>query len=383
MNLRFKLLAFALLLLAGLGSVRPARAANAVVGNGSPASCTEAAFDTALVTASNGGGVITFNCGAAVHTVQFSVAKAVNLGNVTINGRGRIILAAGSNERHFFAGPITFRLQNITLQGGDSLVNGGAIEASGAQVILENVQILDNRTVVSGGAIYCFDGSVTIRNSYLAGNQAETGGAIFNDGCTLNITNSTFANNRANGAIGRGGAVENAAPGVLTASNVRFEGNHALDGGGLYNATGASANLVAVAFVGNTAGYGGGVENSGALSVAGSLFDDNSATGSGGGLWNVNGTAVIEQSTFSNNFAYEGAGVNSYGTVLEMRDVNLVGNYANGAAGTPNGGGLYHAGGAAYITNATIQGNYAANNGGGVYQASDDNLTLTNVTIAD
>ncbi|MEI2690080.1 MAG: hypothetical protein V9H69_10340 [Anaerolineae bacterium] len=28
-----------------------------------PASCTEAAFDAALATASNGGGTITFNCG--------------------------------------------------------------------------------------------------------------------------------------------------------------------------------------------------------------------------------------------------------------------------------------------------------------------------------
>lgn len=373
-----------LLLLAAMVLAVPwqiARAADAVVGDGSPASCTEAAFDAALTTAS-GGGVISFNCGAAVHTIHLTVFKVVQLGNVTINGGGRIVLDAGPNERHFFAGPITFRLQNIILQGGDSLVSGGAIEASGAQVILENVQLLNNRSSVSGGAIYCFDGSLNIRNSVIAGNQAETGGAIYSDGCRLDIANTSFANNRATGAIGRGGAVENAAPGALTARNTSFITNYALDGGGLYNASGASADLQSVTFAENTAGYGGGIENSGVLTVTNSLFDDNETTGSGGGLWNLNGIAVIEQTTFSNNFAYEGGGVNSYGSVLDMREVNLVSNYANGLSGTPNGGGLYHAGGVAFIANTTIQGNYAATNGGGIYQASDDNLTLTNVTIA-
>jgi hypothetical protein len=82
-----------------------AHAADAVVGNGNPASCTETAFDNAaLVTASNGGGVITFNCGQATKTITLTTAKIVNLGNVTIDGGGRIILAAGANERHFFAG---------------------------------------------------------------------------------------------------------------------------------------------------------------------------------------------------------------------------------------------------------------------------------------
>lgn len=378
-----RMLASSLLLAAMLTAFawRTTHAADAVVGTGSPASCTEAAFDTALVAAGNGGGVITFNCGPAVHTIQFTVSKTVNLGNVTINGGGRIVLDAGPNERHFFAGPVTFRLQNITLQGGDSLVNGGAIEASGAQVSLEQVQMLNNRSSVLGGAIYCYDGSLTIRDSRIAGNQAETGGAIYNDGCRLDIANATFSDNRAS-ASGRGGAVANAVPGELTARNTRFEANYALDGGGIYNASGASANLAAVTFVKNTAGYGGGVENSGTLTVTHGLFDDNSATSSGGGLWNFNGAAAIEKTTFSNNLAFEGGGVNSYGPALEMRDVNLVSNYANALSGTPNGGGLYHAGGTAVVTNATIQNNYAANNGGGLYQASDDNLTLTNVTIA-
>jgi hypothetical protein len=67
---------------------------------------------------------------------------------------------------------------------------------------------------------------------------------------------------------------------------------------------------------------------------------------------------------------------------LEITDVNIINNVTTGA----HGGGIYHGGGTAFITNATISGNHAAGvsaNGGGIYQNSDDNLTLTNVTLAN
>lgn len=372
-----------LFLLALFWGTRQTRAADAVVGDGSPTSCTEAAFDSALATAVSGGGTITFNCGAAETTIPFSLSKIVNLGNVTINGADRIILNANNNDRHFFVGSgVTFRLQNITLRDGNSLVSGGAIEASGATIILENVRLLNNYSSVAGGAIYCYDSTLTMSSSLLENNASDTAGAIYNDGCTITISSSTLRGNQALGTFGRGGAIENRPPGALTLTETRLENNTAADGGGLYNDSGANAQLTAVIFVENTANHGGGVENSGALTVTHSLFASNNAVGSGGGLWNLGGTAVIETSTFTDNFAYEGGGVNTYGVSLEMRDVNLVSNYANGLSGTPHGGGLYHAGGTAFITNATIQGNYAASNGGGIYQASDDNLALTNVTIA-
>lgn len=378
--LMFAVLLFAWLLVAWLLVAPSVRAADAIVGAGNAASCTEAAFDAALATANSGGGVITFNCGPAVTTINFTVSKVVNLGNVTIDGGERIILNAGALERHFFAGLITFRLRNITLQQGDSLVSGGAIEASGAQVFLENVHLLNNRAAVTGGAIYCYDGALTITNSRIAGNRADTGGAIYNDGCVVTIQNTTFQDNQAIGALGRGGAIENAQPGQLTVRDSQFGGNRALDGGAIYVAANATAVLDAVTLSGNSGGYGGGVENSGALTMTNSLVDRNTVTGSGGGLWNISGAAVVRRTTFTDNTAAEGGGVNTYGSSLEMRDVNLIDNVAVGT----HGGGLYHNGGTVFITNATISGNRASasgGNGGGVYQNADDNLTLTNVTL--
>ncbi len=363
-------------------SAQNASAANAVVGNGSPASCTEAAFDAALATASNGGGTITFDCGPAVTMISFTDSKFLTQDNVTIDGNNRIVLKAGNAKRLFFAGTPTFRLQNITLRQGNSLGGGGAIEASGAQVILENVQLLQNRAATFGGAIYCFDGSLTISNSRFEGNSAETGGAIYNDGCVVDVQGTTFRSNQATGSIGRGGAVENAPSGMLTVRSSHFEANRALDGGGIFVAGGSTAVLDSVTLTANSGGYGGGVENSGALTLTNSLLDGNTVTGSGGGLWNLDGTALVQRTTVIGNIAYEGGGINTYGRSLELRDVNLVDNRANGS----HGGGLYHVGGTAFISNATISGNQAsdpAGNGGGIYQASDDNLTLTNATVVN
>jgi len=365
------------------GAAREARAANAVVGSGTAASCTEAAFDSALTTAQVGGGTITFNCGPAVATIPFSVSKVVNLGNVTIDGGGRIILNANNNDRHFFAGSgVTFRLRAITLRDGSSLVGGGAIEASGADVVLENVELLNNYAEVNGGAIYCFDGTLTIEDSLLEHNAAATGGAIYNDGCDVGIVGTTFIDNEALDTFGRGGAIANLAPGEVRLHDSLVQGNRAPDGGGLFIDSGASAIVVNTRLIDNEGGHGGGLENSGNVTISHSLIEGNSVTGSGGGLWNMDGSVELLRTTVRNNTAYEGGGVNSYGSAVEMEEVNIVGNVATGT----HGGGIYHGGGTLFVGNATISGNMANDasaNGGGIYQNADGNLTLTNVTLAN
>lgn len=381
---RARIVCWMVLVLAAVFTPRSIYAANAVVGNGSPASCTEAAFDAALATASNGGGVITFNCGPNPVTISFTVAKTVVLGNVTIDGGGRIVLKAGNNERHFFAGSgVTFRLRNITLREGDALVSGGALELSGATVTLDNVQLLNNASLVTGGAIYCYDGTLTVNNSTLQGNTAaERGGAIYNDGCTVTIANSTLRSNRTLNSISQGGAIFNQTAGQLTINQTLLQDNQSPDGGGLYVASGSSATLTGATLRANHGGYGGGLENSGEVSITQSLLDGNTVTGSGGGLWNLDGHVVMKQTTVRNNRAYEGGGVNSYGNAVELTNVNITDNVATGS----HGGGIYHGGGTLFVTNATISGNRAnaaAGNGGGVYQNSNDNLTLTNVTLAN
>ena len=52
-----------------------------VIGTGTPGSCTGAAFETALT----GGGTITFNCGAAPHTIILTSYKLIS-DNTEIQG---------------------------------------------------------------------------------------------------------------------------------------------------------------------------------------------------------------------------------------------------------------------------------------------------------
>ncbi len=381
------LLTLVLTLLAATFNAQPVRAASAVVGTGTPGSCTETAFNTALAIANSGGGTITFNCGAAVTTIPFTSQKSILTNDVTINGNDLIILNGGNTTGLFLVnGGLTFRLQHITLSDGNSGVRGGAIESTGAQVVLETVQLLNNHATNQGGAVYCYvgtGGTLTVSDSLFENNASKAGGAIFNDGCVAVISNSTFKTNQAsNGIGGLGGGIHNAAPATLTVSNSLFQGNSALDGGGLYIATGSTATLNTVTLKSNTGGYGGGLENSGTVTLNDSLVDANIVTGSGGGIWNLNGIVTLVRAIVSNNRANEGGGINSYGSHIEITDANITNNVTTGS----HGGGVYVSGGTAFITNATISGNHAAgatSNGGGVYHNSDGNMTLTNVTLAN
>lgn len=372
-------LMLALAVLAALANVQPAYAASAVVGTGTPASCTEAALDTALASANAGGGTVTFNCGPSPVTINLSVQKIMNLANVTIDGGGLVTLNGALGARHFFVGNgVTLTLQNITLRNGDPLAGGGALEISSATAVLQAVELSNNYAETVGGAIYCYDGTLTINDSLLSNNSAgDNGGALYNDGCTVTISNSTLSGNTVSKS---GGAIYNATLGNLTVNNSMVENNEALDGGGVYTESGSSANFDFVTFKLNTAGYGGALENSGTLTLDDSQLTQNSVTGSGGGLWNFIGSATLNRVTISQNTAHEGGGLNTYGGSVQVTDANITNNTATGT----HGGGLYHGGGTAFLTNVTISGNQAVNaaaNGGGIYQASDDNLTLTNVTL--
>ncbi len=352
-----------------------------VVGTGTPASCTEAALNTAL----SGGGSISFNCGGAA-TIVLTAPKAL-VANTTLNGGGVITLSGNNSTRLFFVnGGVQFTLNSITLIKGNSPVGGGVIEATGAQIVLNNTRVAQSAAKDQGGAIYCFEGTggtLTLNNSVIDGNTSARGGGIYNDGCALTLNNSHISNNTAVASATvinpSGGGVYNAGP--LSSSGSTFSGNRALDGGALYVAAGFTAELNGATISGNGGGYGGGIENSGALTVTNSLIQGNSVTGSGGGLWNLGGVAHISRTTISDNTAGEGGGVNSYGSHVELADVNITGNTAT----TSHGGGIYLGTGTLFATNATISGNRATDaggDGGGIYQNSDDNLTLTNVTIS-
>src|SRR5205823_4827139 len=91
---RMGLVGVLLVTLAGLGGWPVPALAGGVVGNGTPGSCTDAAFTSKL----SGGGTVTFNCGSLPTII---VSEHTISANTTINGIGGIILSGNNHNRLF------------------------------------------------------------------------------------------------------------------------------------------------------------------------------------------------------------------------------------------------------------------------------------------
>jgi len=358
-------------------SATPAHAAG-VVGNGTPASCTEAAFDAARL----GGGAVTFNCGPNPIIITLSAVKQISA-NTSVDGAGLITLT-GSNAGVYIQ---VFSDQALTLTHlsltGFSYNQGGVVQNFG-RLNLINATLVNNQNSNQGGTVYNV-GVLNVVGSRFVNNKAvNEGGALYNSGGTMNVQDSTFTGNTVTGATGTGGAISNDS-GVITITGSSFSGNSALDGGAVSINPGAIGIVNSSQFLSNTAGFGGGLENRGTLTVTGSLISQNQATGGdGGGLWNLNGKLVVRSSTVSNNKANStGGGISNYGSSLVLDKSTISGNTSVG-----NGGGIY-SNAAMNLTNVTVSGNQVTSigaGGGGVYQnsgsASLHHVTLVSNTAA-
>ena len=194
-----------------------------VVGNGTPASCTEAVL-RAAVTA---GGIVTFNCGAAEHTITVTSPLAAPVDKDTsIDGGGKVVLSGGDTTRilqlvHSFekAAP-TLTVQRITLTKGRTTdvanttatdKGGAAIYTLGGNIHAIEAKFIDNHGPltgqdVAGGGIYSVGaGSVIVVRSVFAGNTCSSGGALSVLGSNLSIIDTVLDGNSTTGMGGNPG----------------------------------------------------------------------------------------------------------------------------------------------------------------------------------
>ena len=174
-----------------------------VVGDGTPASCTETALDAALAP----GGLVTFDCGAAPVTITITSTKTI-ANHITIDGGGRITLDGGGAVRIF-------------------MVDESAV------LEVWNLTIADGHSVDYGGGIYNA-GTLTLTNCTLRGNAAANGGGIFNE-AALTVSNSTFSGNGIE-EFGTGSGIYTSFGFPVTVTNYTFAGN--LGTSILYNESG-------------------------------------------------------------------------------------------------------------------------------------------------
>jgi len=287
----------------------------------------------ALADASDGD-TITF---AVTGAIQLTSGELVIDNSITISGPGADSLAVFSNTFrifHVMPGP-TVTIAGLTIRGGFVQFD-------------------------FGGGILNDHATLTLANCAVDVNEAFGGGGIYNDGAggsaTLTIVDSTVTGNRATGGnvgFGGGGIYNN---GSLTIINSTISGNFA-DSGSPYNlgiaggifSQGGTLTITNSTIAGNFArNRGGGISSCSTLAITDSIVSGNGAgggknnwPGSGGGIYADCGTVTIRNSTISGNSVSGrdfkepgfGGGIYAVGTVTISNSTlsdNLVLNYGNG-----------------------------------------------------
>jgi len=146
----------------------------------------------------------------------------------------------------------TLQVDNsITILANNSIFDANEARAisvsSEVRLNLNNVTIQNGRAGpgFGGGALWVSDGSwVTIFNSHFENNRADFGGAIYNDGSTVEINSSVLTGNRA--TAGQGGAVFTENSGVTTLLRTEIDANWASLAGGAVAVNGVESgtNLI-------------------------------------------------------------------------------------------------------------------------------------------
>ena len=340
--------------------------------------------------ADQGGGAL-FNDGGTLNVTNSVIEQNVADG---ASGSGGGILNNGG----------TLNVSGGTFVGNTSNRAGGAIEDNaGASVTLDDVDFFNNSTGAApgnGGALHITGaGNVSATGGMVNGNTAAAeGGGFWNSAVgTLNVDGTRFANNVASGddADQGGGALFNDG-GTLTVTNSVLHGNVADgasgSGGGILANAGSTLNVSDTMINDNTSNRaGGGIEvnatmtNTVTADLSNVTLDGNStgaAPGNGGAL-HITGPATVSvsNSTVSNNMAAaQGGGLwNSAVGVLNVSRSAISDNSVTGTDAMQGGGGLYNDGGQLTASNSTVWRNQAAV-GSGVLNAAGS-TTLINTTV--
>jgi hypothetical protein len=342
-------------------------------------------------------------------TIRFAIVHAYN---------GAVVhIAAGTYDDY-----LSIDTKGIDLEGAGpntiithtgSLVNGGVVQITChdcySLVTLANLTIENGTTESLGGAVYASDSKLTMKNVTISGSSGRAGGGLYiAAGATAILDHVTIENNQAaDNQAGYGGGIFNA--GHLTMTNSTISGNSSvMGGGGIYNL--GNADLAGLVVDGNTApkAHGGGIYNyndaailtltnstlknnqsmlgaglsndGGKANVTGTTFKDNAAESTGGGILNTNwAILVLINATVSGNTAtFQGGGIANglFDSILKMSNVTIANNHASKYAG------LDYEGGDSYLVNVILAANSGGNCslgpiGGGSNISSDASCNIT------
>jgi hypothetical protein len=305
---------------------------------------------------------------------------------------------------------------NVNLTLTDMVVTHNNATADGGGVVMFNMiegswtltvnhsTFSDNHAGDAGGGIDT-DGTGTfvINNSLVTGNtDIHQGAGIYvdvavnnplPDGANMTMTDTVVSNNSAlaSDITASGGGISNAGTGAMTIDHSTIENNFTGGMGGGFSDENNNGTLVVTnsLFLNNTATMsGGGIQEGGpSTTIINTEFKGNSSGGSGGALFANGPTLIVQSSTFAYNTSagngggleVETTGTGSAGSTIT--DTTIMGNRALNNAGA-NGGGIDAVTlGSLALLNDTINANFASN-GGGVFWDGSGAFSAQNTIIA-
>ncbi len=174
---------------------------------------------------------------------------------------------------------------NLSFEGSLTFLDTSLISNQSRNLNIISCSFHGFHSHYTGSVISNIQGNVTLKDSYLMGNYAQSdgGGAIFNQGGTLTLDHTTVTSNFADYS---GGGIYN------VGGNVYLKNQSSLNG----NQLGAQDA--------NQGGGGGGIiSRGGSIAISDSEIINNSASGDGGGVFLVDASAQIISSTVKFNKA--------------------------------------------------------------------------------
>jgi len=285
---------------------------------------------------------------------------------------------ADAGRRRYGGGAVYGEFSGLTFldvdfTGNHAEVNlgyGGAVHVRACVLQMTGCALTDNYSDYGGGLFSAYS-TVTVTGCSFVANSTNGAGGVWCDSVTYGtFEDCTFTGN--DGFFG-GGGMHCSWWSNVSITGCTFTANESSGAGAGLRADGASPIVTDCTFYGNVvfSGSGGGVtcRASAQPQFVGCVFDSNSAFGAaGGGLESVNSIPVLEDCTFTRNYAtIFGGGIFCASSPAVLTDCSFADNVTGGS-----GGGMYltdmadasvnscsfvgnaaHAGGALFCVSAT------------------------------
>ncbi len=301
-----------------------------------------------------------------IRQMRIALVSVLLISPIALQARGIFVTVTNTND----SGPGSLRQALVDAHDGDFINFARAL--NGQTITLTNGELLVDKSITISGP--------GLTNLTMNGNgmsrvlHVGPGTTVSISGLTITGGSMVFPND------GNGGGVLNDHA-TLRLTNCAVDFNAADNGGGgIYN-DGSSGNatltIINSSINGNFSPAGAGIDNDGdqgtaTLTIVNSVVNDNVSTngsppadfGVAGGIANSSGIVTITNSTVSGNSASnEGGGILSFGTLTIMNST-VSGNRAGGFGQNnfPGRGGGISADGTLTISNSTISGNSAWGN---------------------